>query len=261
MDIRESRSRPKEQERIAALLRLLPFSESHTVLDVGARDGYISSRLASLFQHVTALDLQKPEIAAEKITPVQGDVTKLEFPDNHFDAVVCAEVLEHIPPNQLSKACDEITRVARRHILIGVPYKQDTRVGRMHCRSCGKINPPWGHFNTFDEARLISLFPGLCMRNVSFIGRTKRRTNVVSAFLMDFAGNPYGTYDQDEPCVFCNANLERPPKGTKLQAVAAKLAVLIRGLQWPFVPSHASWIHMLFEKPCVDLHTAASNED
>ena len=104
-----------------------------TVLDVGARDGHFSRLLTEHFEHVTALDLAKPQFCLDRVLPVQGDVTHLQFPDNEFDVVFCAEVLEHIPT--LEKACSEIARVARRALVIGVPYKQDTRLGSNHLQS------------------------------------------------------------------------------------------------------------------------------
>ena len=70
-------------------------------------------KLAERFDRVVALDLAKPEIDHPAIEPVEGNVTCLPFDDNQFDAVLCAEVLEHIPEHLLAKACSEIARVAR----------------------------------------------------------------------------------------------------------------------------------------------------
>jgi hypothetical protein len=69
----------------------------------------------------------------------------LGFADDFFDFVLCAEVLEHIPTASLSRACSELGRVSKHYVLIGVPYRQDIRVGRTTCWSCRKKNPPWGH--------------------------------------------------------------------------------------------------------------------
>src|SRR5262245_28885278 len=125
-----------EKARIGSLLGLIPKGRS-TVLDVGANDGYISQFLVNYFDTVTALDLNKPPIEVERVIPVKGDVTCLEFPANSFDTVLCVEVLEHIPSQLLSKACAELARVARYDLVIGVPHRQNLRNNRMTCGHCG----------------------------------------------------------------------------------------------------------------------------
>lgn len=87
-----NRGSEKEQARIADLFTLIPLS-GNNALDVGARDGYLSKRLAERFNRVTALDLKCPCIDHPHIENVAGDVTQLQYPDNHFDFVLCSEVL------------------------------------------------------------------------------------------------------------------------------------------------------------------------
>jgi len=41
----------------------------------------------------------------------RADITKLDFPDNHFDAIVCNHVLEHVPSDRL--AMSELYRVLK----------------------------------------------------------------------------------------------------------------------------------------------------
>lgn len=241
------REKPAEQQRIAQALGMIPPGRV-SVLDVGARDGYISALLAPLFEQVTALDLERPPFVHDRVTSVQGDVTCLQFPDGHFDSVVCLEVLEHIPPRLLQRACDEITRVARHDVVIGVPFKQDIRVGRTTCYSCGRKNPPWGHVNSFDEDRLRKLFPRLNPTELGLVGENRSRTNALSVLLMDLAGNPYGTYLQQERCVFCAAKLKPPPERTPLQKVLTRLALFIQRSQLVFMKPHPNWVHLLFAK-------------
>ena len=69
-----NRNSAVEKQRIADLMRLLP-SSIDTVVDIGARDGFISKLLAERFLKVTALDLEKPSIDHRRIHCVQGDVT------------------------------------------------------------------------------------------------------------------------------------------------------------------------------------------
>lgn len=247
MDLTEYRENHKEQERITDLLRIAPKGRS-SVLEIGARDGYISKLLAQNFKKVTALDLEKPELNIENVIPVKGDVTGLDFDDNSFDAVYCSEVLEHIPTKLLEKACGEIIRVARYDIIIGVPYKQDIRIGRTTCCSCGRKNPPWGHLNSFDEGYLKKLFNSVKAVSTTYVGSTRIKTNPVSRFLMDLAGNPWGTYSQEEPCVHCGKKLIFPPARRIYHKLCAKSGFILNKIQEPFVAFRPIWIHMLFKK-------------
>jgi hypothetical protein len=197
---------------------------------------------------VTALDLVKPEIEHTNVLSVKGDITQLEFPDGHFDAVLCTEVLEHIPPALLNTACRELQRVAKKHVLIGVPYEQDTRVSRTTCYTCGETNPPWAHVNTFDKRTLARLFSGLTMESVSFVGSHRDCTNALSTLLLDLAGNPFGTYDQEEPCVHCGAKLKPPPPRSIPQRVMTRVATRLNQAQQYLNRPKPVWIHILFAR-------------
>jgi len=135
------RAGESEKERTKDLLRVLPKGR-RSVLDIGARDGHFDRLLTGYFPEVTAFDLHKPTFEYPGVATVAGDVTKLDVSDNSFDCVFCAEVLEHIPAVQT--ACNEIIRVARHEIIIGVPFQQDTRVGRTTSLPAEKPTLPGG---------------------------------------------------------------------------------------------------------------------
>src|SRR5215831_6490279 len=177
MDLPQYLNSERERERITDLLSLTPAVK--TVLDVGCREGFIASKLAERGASVTAVDLQRPQI--EGVTCVTGNATELAFGDRSFELVFCAEVLEHIA--DCIAAANEISRVASRYIVIGVPYNQDLAVGRVRCRICGESNPPWGHVNSFDEAELYSLFPAFRPVQRSFVGRAETRRSKAASVL------------------------------------------------------------------------------
>ncbi|HEX4772427.1 MAG TPA: class I SAM-dependent methyltransferase [Bryobacteraceae bacterium] len=245
MNISEYRSTPAERERTADLVRLLPKNRS-SVLDIGARDGYFSEILKKHFQRVVALDLVKPSWKIPGVETVAGDATRLQFAENSFDCVFCAEVLEHIP--DLEAACAEIVRVARHQVIIGVPYKQDIRVGQMSCRKCGKVTPPWGHVNTFDERKLQRLFRALRVDEISFVGKNREATNWLAAALMTMGGNPWGPYEQDEGCIDCGAKLTRPAPRPVWQRICSALALRLEHLHSALTREHGNWIHVRFVK-------------
>ena len=247
MDLTEYRNNAAEKARVGDLIGLLPAG-GESVLDIGARDGFISRLLTSHFSKVTALDLEMPLIDHEQIQCVKGNIADLHFPNAAFSLVFCAEVLEHIPPPLLELACCEMARVSKAHVLVGVPYKQDIRVGRTTCGACGKISPPWGHVNRFDENRLSRLFPEFVVAKTSFVGESDAQTNLLSCALMDAAGNPYGTYSQEEPCGHCGSKLTGPRTRSYFQKVLTKAAFITRSAQQPFVKTHPNWIHVLLQK-------------
>lgn len=237
----------KERERITDLLRLMPRGR-RSVLEIGARGGYFTELLLEHFAQVTALDLQKPAISHPRITPVQGDVTDLPLGDDSFDVVVCTEVLEHIPPARLEAACAEIQRVARYELVVGVPYRQDIRIGRTRCPHCGRRNSPWGHFNSFDQARLDGLMNRCRVRERNFMGSETERTNALSAWLMDAAGNPWGAYGPEERCAFCGTALSAPPQVAIWQKALAKAGLVLSQIQTRLASPRPIWLHTVFER-------------
>jgi len=248
MDMEAYRRSALEQERIGSLLSLIPLSVE-SVMDAGARDGYVSRLLATRCQEVTALDLETPKIDHDQIRCVRGDITELDFEDNSFDMILCAEVLEHLHAPSLAAACSELQRVTAEYLLIGVPYQQDTRLGCTTCYTCGHTNPPWSHVGVFDESKLQELFDGMEIVATALVGSHKQRTNALSTWLMAKAGNPYGTYVQDEPCAHCGSKLKDPPPRDFAQKVGTKLAVQLNELQSRLLPPRPIWIHVLLRKP------------
>jgi glycosyltransferase involved in cell wall biosynthesis len=241
------RNTQSEQERISDLMNIIPKGKD-SVLDVGARDGYLSRLLTEHFTSVTALDLEKPSIAHDRITCVEGNVTRLELASGSFDVVLCVEVLEHIRGKGLEQACRELSRVAKSHVVIGAPCRQDTRLGRTTCQSCGRSNPPWGHVNVFDERRLTELFLPLQKVGVTFVGSSRSRTNALSSWLMDVAGNPWGTYDQEEVCIYCGQEVGKPAERNLAQKLCSRLAFSLNAEQRRFISARPNWIHMIFNK-------------
>jgi len=246
IDLERYRNSEQEMARTLDLLRILPRGRV-SVLDIGARDGHFSRLLTRYFDFVTALDLERPTFEHPSVTTVSGDVTSLRFPDASFDCVFCAEVLEHVP--EVALAAREIARVARHEIVIGVPYKQDTRLGQTTCQACGRVNPAWGHINNFDGQRLRALFPGCGVVSQTFVGQTNEATNALSAWLMNMAGNPWGVYNQQEPCVHCGNSIGSPAETrTLLRRAGCSLAIAMNRVQQFFSPAHGNWIHMVFSK-------------
>jgi len=87
------------------------------VLEVGIGSRVVSSYLKRNDVHLTTVDLD-PELGPDCV----ASVTQLPFQADTFDAVVCCEVLEHMPFEQTRLAIREIYRITRRYAFIAVPH-------------------------------------------------------------------------------------------------------------------------------------------
>ncbi|MBI5666027.1 MAG: methyltransferase domain-containing protein [Nitrospirae bacterium] len=55
---------------------------------------------------------------------VGGDVLQFPFKDGSFDAAICCQVLEHVPFNKFGAALGELSRVAKKRVVISLPHKR-----------------------------------------------------------------------------------------------------------------------------------------
>ena len=108
----------QEEENLGAL----------SLLDVGCGDGWYTARFAEKAKEVVGIDPSEQAIGfakqlVKKAAFRVGSATDIPFDDETFDVVVSIQTLEHIPPEDLSRACEEITRVVKRGgaVIISVP--------------------------------------------------------------------------------------------------------------------------------------------
>lgn len=99
-------------------LREVIALEPKTVLEVGVGDGvfryYIRTHTDISYKALDIADDLHPDIVAE--------ITNIPCDENEFDVVCCFEVLEHLPYDEVPKALAELTRVAKRAVVLSVPH-------------------------------------------------------------------------------------------------------------------------------------------
>lgn len=92
-------------------------TKPESVLEIGPGPNIVSDVLENMGIRLTSVDIDW------RLRPTVGaDITKLPFADKVFDCVLAAEVLEHIPFNEVPKALKELSRVSRKSIVITLPH-------------------------------------------------------------------------------------------------------------------------------------------
>jgi 2-polyprenyl-6-hydroxyphenyl methylase/3-demethylubiquinone-9 3-methyltransferase len=94
--------------------------DAKMVLDLGCAGGFMAEAMTNKGANVTGIDPAAQAIAAASARAKQMDQSiqydvgvgeNLPYPDNHFDAVVCVDVLEHVA--DLAKVLAEVARVLK----------------------------------------------------------------------------------------------------------------------------------------------------
>jgi SAM-dependent methyltransferase len=99
---------------------------AHRTLDVGCATGFVVEALLELGMDATGSDVSQyaidhPALGAQGRL-VWGDLTdRLPFKTGQFDLVTALETLEHLPPDVVPRALDELRRVTRGYLVCTVP--------------------------------------------------------------------------------------------------------------------------------------------
>jgi len=141
---------PRHELREQLLLEaFLAASPGPAVLDAGAGSGTFTNRLAARGFEVTSTDVTEEalDVLRSRVSGAveRADATSLPFAANSFDAVILAEVLEHVEND--SAALGEAARVLRSGGVLGVTVPR---------------NPAWfsrsdewaGHFRRYTREQL-----------------------------------------------------------------------------------------------------------
>lgn len=90
--------------RLEALLALSRAKARERVLDFGGGNGVLTATLSRLYRETVCVDL-RTEVVEElvrddgltNVSVRAGELSSLELPPGHFDTIIAADVLEHIP--------------------------------------------------------------------------------------------------------------------------------------------------------------------
>lgn len=98
------------------------------VLDVGCAQGYLITELQNKFGHnVRGVDFSEYAVKNSEKTVRgkirQGDILKLPFRKNEFDAVICLDVINYLEEKDIPTAIKSLVKIAKKHIFFGAIFK------------------------------------------------------------------------------------------------------------------------------------------
>jgi SAM-dependent methyltransferase len=152
-----------DREHIASVnLNVLNLNATSHILDFGSGRGALACEFARRGYRITAcdidaakLDLLPAQCAPHAIATIllAANAQNLPFPDREFDAIICREVLEHIP--DYARTLAELQRILKPGgiLLISVPARLSERI-------CHRLDENWyrksGHVHVFVKKALLA---------------------------------------------------------------------------------------------------------
>lgn len=125
VQVKEGHHNPKRYDNLPRFIsyyhqiKTVSDLKPKNVLEIGIGNGFVSNYLKSIDIEVSTCDFDKtlnPDIIS--------DIRDINAPDNSFDLVLAAEILEHLPfDDDLDKALSELARITKKHVVISIPYR------------------------------------------------------------------------------------------------------------------------------------------
>ncbi len=132
------------------------LKKSASIIDIGSGNGILVKKMQSLFpgKEITGIDKEPQDPII-----IQRDLTDTQMPDNHFDTVICMDVIEHLPDDILDKGLKEFYRILNNEgkLLITTLLEEDIAPKMCRCPQCNAYFHYMGHLQVFTKDELITL--------------------------------------------------------------------------------------------------------
>lgn len=186
---------PYYRNKVRLLKGMIP-EQVETILDVGCGNGAITNVFAPCYRIVGGdrswVALQ--HLCAQK---VQLSADSLPFRSQSFDLVMSHQMLEHLPDEVFQRAITELERVAKRYLLVSVPYRDPLLHVRACCKECRCKYNIWGHLRNFNEVEEVrALFPNFSLQVHAFCGRENEYPTRPGLWVQQWIGGNWVTAPQ-----------------------------------------------------------------
>jgi 2-polyprenyl-3-methyl-5-hydroxy-6-metoxy-1,4-benzoquinol methylase len=132
--------------------------------DIGLGEGYALDKLYETGLRVTGIDISRYAVQyieekfskeGKRINLLAGDISNIDLEEDQFDLVTCFDVLEHVKPDGLAKAIENIKHALKNGgYLIGtLPYREVLDESKVVCPNCNHKFHRYGHHHSFQSIR------------------------------------------------------------------------------------------------------------
>lgn len=144
---------PEQKLLLDKVLSMLP-ADIESILDVGCGNGVITNQLPN-DKHVCGLDISDEALKHVDRDTKVGSIDKLPFDDDAFDLLLSTDTIEHLSIDIYRNGLNEMQRVARKYIMIAVPYMEDLELAKAKCSECGcEYHINW-HLRSLDIKKIV----------------------------------------------------------------------------------------------------------
>lgn len=213
-----------DRVRVPETIAMIP-SGVRTIVEVGCGNGRLLNRITGPYVLI-GIDISRTALRQVKGLRITGSSSRLPLATGSVDLVICADVLEHLPEAVMWATVQELKRVARLYLLIGVPLEEPYEAAFVKCSVCGLVYNQFGHLRSFTCARLDRLFRDCLLVSSRFVGGPRKYYNRGLLWLQQRLGNAYWEKSGHEICPRCGSKEAGPPPRTFAQKVVAKACFL-----------------------------------
>ena len=182
-----------EQDRLHQAILNELGKASAKILDVGCGSAWVAKHFMGSATTVVSFDISdKNTKQALALFPgknhfaVTGDVYRLPFRENSFDAIISAEVIEHVP--NIQAYLSNLIRVIKPggRIILSTPY--DEKIIYSLCIHCNRPTPQHAHLHVFTEGSMQNILDkkkGISYQMFTFSNKAllKLRTHLILKYL------------------------------------------------------------------------------
>ena len=196
----------QERNRIKGTHALVPENWG-SLIDVGCGDGCVSNPLFAKGIDVLGVDWSENSLRYCEFPTVCGDITQLEIPDSSYDGAICAEVLEHLTPEQASAVIGALIRITRNGFIISVPAYENLAVRTVGCAQCQKNYHVFGHLQSFQSFEDVDTMVGQKSVARAFVAKSSTDSTTLDRLRRSYSVYPWVN---NALCPYCGAFLKPP---------------------------------------------------